>query len=208
MPCLRVMDRYEELAAKPITAPKAIPIGTRHDRAEAVTSRAGRTVSFACGLPVCATAELYSSLTIFINWRSRRVSIWSLVQICEAVSHHANRAHAWLRSPGERANVQLKTWLILRKLRRCPWRAGQLTKAIHTLRVHEAKLPKSAEKAQSLGSNSAFAGSLSSGCPFLLGLRRPLAYGQSFGLHMPVSLLVGESLPVSRGGADVTPVPA
>ena len=40
----------------------------------------------------------------------------------------ANRAHAQLRSPGERANAQLKTWRILRKLRCCPWRAGQLAK--------------------------------------------------------------------------------
>jgi hypothetical protein len=39
---------------------------------------------------------------------------------------HANRAHAKLRSPGERANAQLKAWRILRKLRCCPWRAGQL----------------------------------------------------------------------------------
>ena len=37
----------------------------------------------------------------------------------------ANRAHARLRSPGERANAQLKGWRILRKLRCCPWRAGQ-----------------------------------------------------------------------------------
>ena len=29
----------------------------------------------------------------------------------------ANRAHAQLRSPGERGNAQLKTWRILRKLR-------------------------------------------------------------------------------------------
>jgi DDE superfamily endonuclease len=29
----------------------------------------------------------------------------------------ANKAHAKLRSPGERANAQLKTWHILRKLR-------------------------------------------------------------------------------------------
>jgi hypothetical protein len=32
----------------------------------------------------------------------------------------ANRAHATLRAPGERANVQLKIWRILRKLRCCP----------------------------------------------------------------------------------------
>jgi hypothetical protein len=50
----------------------------------------------------------------------------------------ANRAHARLRSPGERANAQLKTWRILRKLRCCPWRAGQLAKAIHVLQIREA----------------------------------------------------------------------
>jgi hypothetical protein len=32
----------------------------------------------------------------------------------------ANAAHARLRPPGERANAQLKTWRILRKLRCCP----------------------------------------------------------------------------------------
>ena len=50
----------------------------------------------------------------------------------------ANRAHARLRAPGERANAQLKTWRIVRKLRCCPWRAGQLAKAIHALQVHAA----------------------------------------------------------------------
>ena len=51
----------------------------------------------------------------------------------------ANKAHAKLRSPGKRANAQLKTWKILNKLRCCPWRAGQLAKAIHVLQVREAK---------------------------------------------------------------------
>jgi DDE superfamily endonuclease/Helix-turn-helix of DDE superfamily endonuclease len=50
----------------------------------------------------------------------------------------ANRAHAKLRAPGERANAQLKNWRILRKLRCCPWRAGQLAKAIHALEIHTA----------------------------------------------------------------------
>jgi hypothetical protein len=50
----------------------------------------------------------------------------------------ANRAHAKLRAPGERANAQLKTWRILRKLRCCPWRAGQLAKAIHVLQIRDA----------------------------------------------------------------------
>jgi DDE superfamily endonuclease len=50
----------------------------------------------------------------------------------------ANRAHAKLRAPGERANAQLKAWRILRKLRCCPWRAGKLAKAIHVLQLREA----------------------------------------------------------------------
>jgi hypothetical protein len=49
----------------------------------------------------------------------------------------ANRAHARLRGPGERANAQLKSWRILRKLRCCPRRAGQLAKAIHVLQTRE-----------------------------------------------------------------------
>jgi hypothetical protein len=50
----------------------------------------------------------------------------------------ANRAHARLRAPGERANALLKNWRILRKLRCCPWRAGQLAKAIHVWQTREA----------------------------------------------------------------------
>jgi DDE superfamily endonuclease len=50
----------------------------------------------------------------------------------------ANRAHAKLRAPGERANAQLKSWRILRKLRCCPHRAGHLAKAIHVLQNREA----------------------------------------------------------------------
>ena len=50
----------------------------------------------------------------------------------------ANKAHAQLRAPGERANAQLKSWRILRKLRCCPWRAGQLAKAIHVLQIRKA----------------------------------------------------------------------
>jgi hypothetical protein len=49
----------------------------------------------------------------------------------------ANRAHARLRAPGERANAQLKTWRVLRKLRCCPWRR-LLAKAIHVVQIREA----------------------------------------------------------------------
>ena len=39
--------------------------------------------------------------------------------------------------PGKRANEQLKSWRILRRLRCCPLRAGQLAKAIHVLQTRE-----------------------------------------------------------------------
>jgi hypothetical protein len=41
-----------------------------------------------------------------------------------APQKQANRAHAKLRAPGERANAQLKTWRILRKLRCSPGAPG------------------------------------------------------------------------------------
>ena len=54
-----------------------------------------------------------------------------------ASQKEANRAQARLRGPGERASAQLKSSRILRKLRCCPWRAGQLAKAIHVLQARE-----------------------------------------------------------------------
>ena len=52
----------------------------------------------------------------------------------------ANRAHAKLRAPGERANAQLKNWRILRKLRCCPWRAGQARHS-HPLEGYDSRWP-------------------------------------------------------------------
>jgi hypothetical protein len=45
-----------------------------------------------------------------------------------APQKETNRAHARLRSPGKRANVQLKSWRILRKLRCCPGTPGNSPK--------------------------------------------------------------------------------
>lgn len=44
-----------------------------------------------------------------------------------------NSAHARQRGPGERANAQLKSWKILRKIRCCPHRATDLVKAVLVL---------------------------------------------------------------------------
>ena len=49
----------------------------------------------------------------------------------------ANPARARLRAPGERASAQLKTRGILRKLRCCPWRAGQIAQAVRVLQARE-----------------------------------------------------------------------
>ncbi|SNT51488.1 Helix-turn-helix of DDE superfamily endonuclease [Streptosporangium subroseum] len=53
-----------------------------------------------------------------------------------ASQKRANRSHAKLRGPGERANAQLKSWKILRKLRCSPGKAGHLCKAIAVLQNH------------------------------------------------------------------------
>jgi hypothetical protein len=53
----------------------------------------------------------------------------------------ANRAHARLRGPGERANAQLKYWRILHKVRVSPRRVGRLAKAIHVLQNYEGVCP-------------------------------------------------------------------
>ncbi|MDL4818642.1 transposase family protein [Actinomadura opuntiae] len=49
----------------------------------------------------------------------------------------ANRSHAKLRGPGERANAQLKSWKLLHKLRCGPGKAGHLVKAIAALQNYE-----------------------------------------------------------------------
>ncbi|WP_372455395.1 transposase family protein [Nonomuraea ceibae] len=56
-----------------------------------------------------------------------------------ASQKQANQAHAKLRGPGERANAQLKSWKILRKLRCSPSKAGHLCKAISVLQNHRAR---------------------------------------------------------------------
>jgi hypothetical protein len=45
----------------------------------------------------------------------------------------ANRAHSGLRAPGERANADLKSWRILRKIRSSPAHVTTLINAIQAL---------------------------------------------------------------------------
>ena len=125
-------------------------------RDEPAGHRQPRTAT-SCGCPGrcparCTTRRPSGSGASWTSWRPRAWSPWP-TRATRAARYakipykgknkpesqkEANRAHAKLRSPGERANAQLKTWRILRKLRCCPWRAGQLAKAIHVLQVREA----------------------------------------------------------------------
>jgi hypothetical protein len=50
-----------------------------------------------------------------------------------AAQKEVNTAHARLRGPGERANAELKSWKVLRKIRSSPNQAGPLINAIQTL---------------------------------------------------------------------------
>ena len=45
----------------------------------------------------------------------------------------ANTAHARQRGPGERANAELKSWKILRKIRSSPRRGTTLVKTVQTI---------------------------------------------------------------------------
>jgi hypothetical protein len=62
--------------------------------------------------------------------------IWGMGKNKPEPQKRANRSHARLRGPGERANAQLKSWRILRKLRCSPTKAGHLVKAIAVLQNH------------------------------------------------------------------------
>jgi hypothetical protein len=47
-----------------------------------------------------------------------------------------NRSIAALRGPGERANAELKTWRLLRKVRSSPAHASQLINAVQTVIIN------------------------------------------------------------------------
>jgi hypothetical protein len=86
----------------------------------------------ACGLLILADKGYHGAdLTIMTPYKGKNKP---------ASQKQANRSHAKLRGPGERANAQLKSWKILAKLRCCPFRAGHLAKAISVLHNRETTL--------------------------------------------------------------------
>ena len=69
------------------------------------------------------------SEVVFCPFKGRGKPQWKKV---------ANSEHAKFRSPGERAIAQLKNSDILRRLRCCPQRAGEVTRAVLVLQLREA----------------------------------------------------------------------
>jgi hypothetical protein len=103
----------------------ALP-GSAHDKKAEWTGRAGRAGGR--GLVALADKGHQGSTHAKVPYKGKNKP---------EPQKEANRAHAKLRAPGERANAQLKTWRILRKLRCCPRRAGQLTKAMFCRSVRQ-----------------------------------------------------------------------
>jgi len=86
----------------------------------------------AAGLAVLADSGYQGSKYAHLPYKKRKGG-----KILDS-EREANRAHARLRAPGERANAQLKSWGILRKARCCPTAIGKLARAIHVLQLQEA----------------------------------------------------------------------
>jgi hypothetical protein len=86
----------------------------------------------AAGLAVLADSGYQGSKYAHLPYKKRKGG-----RILDS-EREANRAHARLRAPGERANAQLKSWGILRKARCCPTTIGKLARAIHVLQLQEA----------------------------------------------------------------------
>lgn len=65
--------------------------------------------------------------------RQRRSIVGSRWRRLSHNQKQINAAHARQRGPGERANAQLKSWKVLRRIRACPSRATALVQAITVL---------------------------------------------------------------------------
>ncbi len=123
-------------AGRLIWASPALP-GSRHDIGAArkhglLTALAGT------GVPVLADRGYQGAARtcpeVRVPQRSRRKDrTTGAFRPLSANQRAVNRAHAALRAPGERANAQLKSWRVLRKIRSSPTTATNLVAAVQTL---------------------------------------------------------------------------
>ena len=114
-----------------IWASPALP-GARHDMGAAREHGILDALREA-GIPVIADSAYRGSGFEVPQRRRRRDPARPARQRLSRNQREVNTAHARLRGPGERANAQLKTWKILRKIRCCPHRTTELVKAVLVL---------------------------------------------------------------------------
>jgi hypothetical protein len=118
-------------AGRLIWASPALP-GARHDMGAAREHGILDALREA-GIPVIADNAYRSSGFEVPQRRRRRDPAKPGRQRLSHNQRAVNTAHARVRGPGERANAQLKTWKILRKIRCCPRRTTELVKAVLVL---------------------------------------------------------------------------
>jgi hypothetical protein len=108
--------------------------GARHDIA-AARDHGILTAFEAAGVPALAdTGYQGAGPSVTVPQRRRRKNRETgKFRPLSAAQKEVNTAHARLRGPGERANAQLKSWKILRKIRSSPNQATRLINAVQTL---------------------------------------------------------------------------
>ncbi|WP_432484961.1 transposase family protein [Kineococcus esterisolvens] len=123
-------------AGRLIWASPALP-GSRHDigcaREHGLLAALAGT-----GVPVLADRGYQGAgrtcPEVRVPQRSRRRDpVTGTFRPLSANQRAAGRAYAALRAPGERANAQLKSWRVLRKIRSSPSRASDLVAAVQAL---------------------------------------------------------------------------
>jgi hypothetical protein len=120
-------------AGRLIWASPALP-GARHDMG-AAREHGILDALHDAGVPVVADSGYQGAgATVAVPQRRRRLD--PDTGRCRRLSRaqkQVNAAHARMRGPGERANAQLKSWKILRKIRCYPTRATALVNPVQVL---------------------------------------------------------------------------
>ena len=120
-------------AGRLIWASPALP-GARHDMG-AATEHGILDAVAAAGVPVVADNGYQGAgPAVRVPQRRRRLDPdTGRYRRLSQNQKDVNSAHARQRGPGERANAQLKSWKILRRIRSCPTRATELVNAVQAL---------------------------------------------------------------------------
>jgi DDE superfamily endonuclease/Helix-turn-helix of DDE superfamily endonuclease len=120
-------------AGRLVWASPALP-GARHDMGAAREHGIIDALNAAGVHTVADTAYQGGGAAIRVPQRRRRLDPdTGRYRRLSRAQKQVNAAHARQRGPGERANAQLKSWIVLRKIRSCPRRATQLVNAVQTL---------------------------------------------------------------------------